>query len=153
MSGVITNPNQAFQHGTPNPIGDQFSMGSDFCAASATNIPIGAPVALVYDATAKTMKVELWDTDAATQSVHGGRGVAVQPITADKAGRVVLFGYAEVNVGAGVAAENLLANGTTTAGVAGVDAATDATDIAETFLGVYLGVKNAANLAPIWVKP
>jgi hypothetical protein len=150
MSAPLSNPNGAHRHGTPNPEGDQWNQVTSFFANSAA-IAKGDAVALVWDATNSVMKVEGWDTDASGQSILGGKGVAIDPITTTKSGRVVLEGFALVQVGAGTAAEGAIATGGTTAGEVVVTTA-DAADFIGSALGTFLGVKDAANLAPIWVS-
>lgn len=150
MAGAktLTNPNGAF--GQVNEDG-QFCIALELAATTGT-ISAGQTVALVWDDTEKTMKAEAWDTDASGQNARGGRGVADEAITTTKVGRVVVFGFARVNVASGTAAEGSLATGSTTAGVATVTSP-DATTVVGTVLGTFLGAKDGNNRAPVWVSP
>lgn len=147
----LSNPGGAYGGNTAYGLEGQMAWIESFALSGSVVAAAGDTVTLVYDATAKTLKVEPWDTNASGQTDSIGVGVAIDPITTNgKAGRVVLAGFAEVNVASGTAAEGSLATGSTTKGVAVVTAA-DATTVVGTTLGVFLGVKNASNRAPIWV--
>lgn len=149
----LTNPNDAFGSNVASRQEDQnFRIVTEFPQTGAVAIAANDAVALVWDGSAKTIKVEALDTDASGQSASIGVGVALDAAAASsgKSVRVVVFGYAKVNVASGTAAEGSLAIGSTTKGIAGVVAA-DATTVVGTAIGVYLGAKDADNKAPVWV--
>lgn len=65
---------------------------------------------------------------------------------------VCVGGFCFVNVGAGTpAADNAAVASAATAGLAAVGTI-DATTVAGTVLGVFLGAKDAANRAPLWLQ-
>lgn len=146
---TLTNPNGAF--GSTDDETNNFQIVGEFLRSGSVAIVAGDAVALVHDASTGTLLVEPWDTNASGQTNSIGVGVALDAITDTHSGRVVLFGYAEVNVAGGTAAEGSLATGSTTKGVVTVTASTSAVDVG-TALGHFLGAKNASNLAPIWVS-
>lgn len=146
---TLTNPNGAFGQVDEGALP---RIAFPFFATTGT-IAAGSAVALVFDAATATIKAVALDTDASGQTAQSGKGVATEAITTTRSGLVVTHGFARVNVDSATPAANGTAIGTTTAGVAGVTATPDATFVAGTGLGKYLGAKNSANLAPIWVSP
>lgn len=147
---TITNPNAAFGQGD-NPVGNLPNMVESFALSGSVAIDANDTVSLVYDAATGTLKAEPWDTNASGQAAATGFGVAIEPITASRQGKVVLWGFAEVFVDSATPAEGNLVIGSTTAGVAGV-AAADASTVAGTAIGKYLGAKNSDDIAPCWVS-
>lgn len=105
-------------------------------------------VTFVYDVA--TGKVQVRPTTTALDPALIA-GVALEAIAIGAIGQVCTRGFALVNVGAGTVAIGDQLIGTATAGLAaGVTA--DATTIAGDTGGVYLGVKLASNLAPVWIS-
>jgi hypothetical protein len=149
-SKQITNPNGAF--GETSDVSNYVQWVESFKNTGAAAIAAGDAVALKYTATGTLLEIEGWDTDASGQNANTGVGVALDPIAVNATGRVVVFGYARVQVAGGTAAKGNQALGSTTSGVVTPTAA-DATTIVGQSLGVFLGVKDASNLAPIWVSP
>lgn len=150
---MLTNPAAAF--GQSDESSNNFQIVGSFPQSGSVAIAANDAVAFVYDETTGTLKVEPWDTDAAGQGARLGVGVALDAAAASSGDsvRVVLFGFAQVNIGSGTATENYIAVGSTTKGQV-TEAAPDATTVVGTALGVFLADEDGTNnVAPIWVSP
>lgn len=152
MSGTktITNPNNVFGETSENS--NYFDTEAEFLNTGAAAIVQGDAVALKYTVAGTLLECEAYDTDASGQSAFIGAGVAKEAIAVNATGRICIFGFAKVNVSANTPAKSNACIGTTTAGICNAVVA-DATTVATTVLGVFLGVKDANNRAPVWVSP
>lgn len=156
MLGKIANPSGAYgQIGADFDEENNQQLVCDFEVSGAVAVADGDAIALVWDSTNMTLKCEPWDTDAAGQNARLGLGVSLDAGAAGDVVRVVVFGYAVVNVtAAATPAEGASVIGSTTKGQVAQAVAEDATLIAGTILGKFLGAEiGATNTAPIWVCP
>lgn len=156
----LTNPNGAFvgvtdyrtfklADGSPMPTFQV--VVDDFQSAGA--ITAGDLVNLVAPTSATTPPQ--WKQSAAADSANRLRGVALNGTSAAGQNvRVVIYGLAFVNVGAGTpAADNFAIQSATVAGQATPTAAAPAaTDVLGAVVGWFLGAKDANNRAPIFVE-
>lgn len=150
---LITNPSGAF--GDTNVEGNNFQIVADFQVVGSVDVAAHDAVSLVWDETARTVKCEPWDTDASGQGNTRGHGVALDAGTAGDFVRVVLFGFALVNIGSGNScAEGEYAIGSTTKGVVTSRAIGAAGTNTSGTLGVFLGDEDGtSDTGPLWVYP
>jgi hypothetical protein len=109
----------------------------------------------LWDETARTLKVEPWDTNASGQTTTSGIGVALDAAAASASNtsiRVVVLGFAFANIGSGTSAvvgDNAL--GSTTKGLL-VTTTPAATVVVGTSLGTFIGTEDGAlDVAPVWI--
>lgn len=150
----ITNPNGAFGYtNTTDAESNNFQITGEFTVGGSVAVVAGDAIALIWSETLRTLLCEPWDTNAAGQTVKIGVGVALDSAAVAATCKVVLFGFAMVNIGTGTATEGYAVKGTTTKGEVVEDNA-DASDIAGEVLGFFLGDEDGTrNLAPMWVSP
>lgn len=146
----ITNPNQVF--GEAGEAQNFFAIEAEFKNTGATAITLGDAVALKYTVSGTLLECEQLDTDLGTQSAFTAAGVASEAIAINATGRVVVLGFAKVNVSGNTPAKNGVCIGTTTAGICNT-AVPDATTIVGSVIGSFLAAKDANNRAPVWVSP
>lgn len=146
MTKQITNPGQAF--GQTDAESNNYQQVAEFVANAA--VTAGDAVGTVWDETAQTLKVTPADSDT---SAYYGIGVALDTVSAGDIVRVVVFGFAFVNIGSDTPAayENIVLG--TTAGTAVAQAAAETT-VAGSILGFCLGDEDGtSNQVPMWVSP
>ncbi len=148
----LTNPNGAFGEATfPGPESNFPQRVIEVTVSGSVAVAAHDAVALLWDETARTLKCEPWDTDAAGQTATTGVGVALNAGAAGKSISVVIGGFALVNIGSGSANKGDLALGTTTKGVV-LTTTPAATVLSGTALGVFIGDEDGtSNTAPLWV--
>lgn len=154
MVKLITNPSAAYgQTAVADAEGNNFQIVAPFQVSGAVDVAAHDAVSALWDETARTLKVEPWDVGAGAMTAKTGFGVALDAGTADDFVRVVLFGFAMVNIGSGTATVGYAAKGTGTKGEVVEDAA-DGSDIAGEILGYFLGNEDGTlGVAPLWVSP
>lgn len=151
----ITNPSGAFGEATfPGPESNFPQRTIDITVSGSVAVAAHDAVTFLWDETARTLKCEPWDTNASGQTTTGGAGVALDAGAAGKSIRVVVGGFALVNIGSGNSAvknDNVL--GSTTKGVV-TSTTPAATVVAGSILGWFVGDEDGTtDTAPMWVHP
>jgi hypothetical protein len=116
---------------------------------ASTAITKGNWVSFVTPTTTEPLRVAIGETTAAART---WAGVALNTVAAGEMCNVVVYGYARCTVGTTDPVFGDAAIIGASDGLSGVLAAPDATTVAGTILGLYLGVEDAANLAPVFVQ-
>jgi len=163
MDKTINNPLQAYRTVTDYRTGlgaDGFALDyyNEVIEAVANGtIAVGDLLTLVVPALTTGLRVNKVASGGAGTflGAFGVVGVCMDAATIGQPTSFCKYGYCLVNVGAGTAAAGDMAVTGATAGQADVIAAATglaATTFAGNVVGTFLGAKNAANLAPVWVS-
>lgn len=149
--------------GIPNPT-KAFGYSTDVASEPNVQVPvynggsaaIAAGDVVTLDATMTTSQnFHVKQADVSADDPATVVGVAAEAIAAGKTGMIVIFGYAEVNVGdsSSITAGQLATFHGSTDGAAS-NATADASSIVGDYFGKFLGAEDAAagtNKAPVWV--
>jgi hypothetical protein len=149
----IMNPGRAFRTSGDPTDGDMPQTIALVEITGAVAVNLYDALCFSFDETNRLFLAEPWDTNASGQSVRGGAGVAQEAGVAGDVIQAVVFGFSFVNISTGTATRDLVAVGSTTAGIV-TEATPDATTVAGTILGKFLGNEDGTtNTAPLWVCP
>lgn len=155
MSGnkVVSNPLGAFGQATfPGPESNFPQDVIEVTVGNSVAVAAHDAVALLWSETNRTLMCEPLDTDASAQSANGAFGVSLDAGAVGDSVRVVIRGFAFVNIGAGNSAtKGQLALGSTTKGVV-TSTAPAATVVVGTAVGTFIGDEDGtSDTAPLWV--
>jgi hypothetical protein len=154
MSKMINNPSALFGYtAVDDAEGNNWQIAPTFEVVGSVAVAAHDAVSALWDETTRTLKVEPWDVGAGAMTAKTGFGVALDAGAAGTKIRVVIAGFAFVNVGTGTATIGYAVKGTGTKGEV-VEDTGDASDIAGEILGSFLGNEDGTrNVAPMWVWP